>query len=151
MMVDDNDDFGESFVEFLRHTDEQTGDDIPGLPTPDVGSEWSGAEIQQVEDGNFSLGSFSVVGENPIQQEDSSLQVSASSSSHFDIDKHVRLALQSQSVQVPKQVWESGVWSAIFSDDSFTDSFNLFGTCSSCGAYSSRQRCGDLKQESQAY
>ena len=127
MMVDDNDDFGESFVEFLRHTDEQPGDDIPGLSTPDVGSEWSGAEIPRLEEGNISLGSFSVVGEDPIQQEDSSLQVSASSSSHFDIDKHVRLALQSQSVQVPKQVWESGVWSAIFSDVSFADSFNLFG------------------------
>ena len=114
MMVDDNDDFGESFVEFLRHTDEQPGDNIPGLSTPDVGSEWSGAENQRLEGGNFSLGSFSVVGEDPIQQVASSSQESASSPSHFDIDKHVRLALQSQTVQVPKQVWESGVWSSIF-------------------------------------
>ena len=127
MMVDDNDDFGESFVDFLRLTDEQTGDDIPGLATPHVGSERSGAEIQQMGDHAFSLGSFSVVGETHEQQEDSSLQVSASSSSHIDIDKHVRLALQSQPVQVPKQVWETGVWSSIFTDDSFSDSLNLFG------------------------
>ena len=127
MMVDDNDDFGESFVEFLRQTDEQLDDNISGLATPDAGSERSGAENPRLEDSNFSLGSFSVVGEDLRQQVASSSHESASSTSHFDIDKHVRLALQSQTVQVPKQVWETGVWSSIFSDVGFADSVNLFG------------------------
>ena len=54
-------------------------------------------------------------------------QFSSPSSSQFDIDKSVRIALQSQQVRVPKQVWETGVWSNIFSDSSFEDSLNLFG------------------------
>ena len=47
--------------------------------------------------------------------------------SRFDIDKHVRIALQSQNVAVPKQLWESGVWNSIFSDASELETFGTFG------------------------
>ena len=56
------------------------------------------------------------------------------SSSHVDetvvfgnIDNHVRSAFQSLPIDVPKQVWETGIWSTVFSDRSFEDSLGLFG------------------------
>ena len=127
MMVDDDDGVDESFVEFLRHTDEQLDDNSLGLALPDVGSERSGAENPRAEVSRFSLGSFSVVGEEPRQQLESSSHESASSTSHFDVGKHVRIALQSQTIPGPKQLWETGVWASIFSDVEFSDAVNLFG------------------------
>ncbi len=87
----------------------------------------SGTEIQDDEYIEPSDGSVSLVGGNNSLQYELAPQQVASSSSSFDIDKHVRLALQSQPVQVLKQAWESGVWSSIFSDSNNTDSSNVFG------------------------
>ena len=44
-----------------------------------------------------------------------------------NIDNHVRSACQSFPIDVPKQVWETGIWSTVFSDRSLGDSLGLFG------------------------
>ena len=94
----------------------------PGDPTPfefgELGEmpESEGPEDDEPLDPSVGKAS-SVVFPLPVD----SLQ-NDSSSSRFDIDKHVRLALQSQSVAVPKQLWESGVWNSIFSDSPGLDS-----------------------------
>ena len=56
------------------------------------------------------------------------------SSSHADesvvfanIDNHVRSSFQSLPLEVPKQVWETGIWSTVFSGRSWEDALGLFG------------------------
>ena len=49
------------------------------------------------------------------------------SSTTFDIDKQVCIALQSQRVAVPKHLWETGVWQLIFTNQNSADSFSVFG------------------------
>ena len=127
VMVDEDAVLEGSFMDILGVADDPVDDSRPGESTLDVLGEWSGTELQNSELYEPSVGSFSLVGGSNAVQDELTLQQSSASSSSFDIDKHVRIALQSQPVQVPKQVWESGVWSSIFSDDNSIDSFGMFG------------------------
>ena len=123
VVTNDDDCLGESsFSDLLRDGDENVGDLITSLSTPDGGHELSESEILADDQYEPSYGSFSFVHGEQSLQDVTAAQPVATSSSSFDIDKHVRMALQSQPVQVP-----SGVWSSIFSDVDLTESMQLFG------------------------
>ena len=70
---------------------------------------------------------FSLVDKGQSLEDVSAVPSVATSSTSFDIDKSVRVATQSQPVQVPKQIWESGIWSTTFSDADLTESLNVYG------------------------
>lgn len=91
--------------------------------TPDGQSEQLESEKPDDDALEPSAGSSSHVGNSVPLNNNQTIH----SATTFDIDKHVRLALQSQSVAVPKQLWESGIWQSIFSDASMADPVNLFG------------------------
>ena len=44
-----------------------------------------------------------------------------------NIENHVRASFQSLPLDVPKQIWETGIRSTVFSDRSFEDALGLFG------------------------
>ena len=118
-------DFG-SFSNLVGVSEVPDIESVPGDLTLDDIGELSASE--NYTDDRFDQSSQVVRSEHGTGVLDETLdQPSFSASTRFDIDKSVRIALQSQRVQVPKQVWEMGVWSNIFSDSSFEESFNLFG------------------------
>ena len=125
--MDDGGDFDVSFSDLINDPDLTAGEVLTGLSTPDGLGVQSGSEILSEGFVGQSLGSFSLVGDNVALGAVETRHVETSSPSTFDTDKHVRLSLQSQSVRTPKQVWETGVWSTIFSDSGCADSVNLFG------------------------
>ena len=119
------DDFG-SFSNLVGVSELPDIETVPGDLTLDDIEEQSASE--NCTDDQIDQ-SFQLVGsEHGTGVLDEALdQPSSSASTQFDIDKSVRMALQDQRVELPKQVWEVGVWSHIFSNSSFEETFNLFG------------------------
>ena len=112
-----------SFCEFLRIG--ENNEDLPGVSTPDAGSQpYEQSESEQRESDQFepSVGGNTI--DNHVTDDSSFLDASTTK---FDIDRSVRIALQGQSVAAPKQLWESGIWQSIFSEKSPLETFNLFG------------------------
>ena len=118
-------DFG-SFSNLVGVSELPDIETVPGDLTLDDIEEQSASE--NCTDDQFDQ-SFQLVGsEHGTGVLDETLdQPSSSASTQFDIDKSVRMALQDQRVELPKQVWEVGVWSHIFSNSSYEETFNLFG------------------------
>ena len=114
-----DDDADQSFCSFLG-IENHGGHELPGVSTPDGLEEQPESEKPGVEP---SVLSPSVVHETVPLNSD----LDSSSSATFDIDKQVRIALQSQRVAVPKQLWETGVWQRIFTNQNPADSFSVFG------------------------
>ena len=96
----------------------------------------SGLEIGEIQEseppepswcaGSSVGGGWELVEET--QTEASSSRLSLDETVVFgNIDNHVRSAFQSLPIDVPKQVWETGVWATVFSDRNFEDAFGLFG------------------------
>ena len=95
-----------SFCEFLRIG--ENNEDLPGVSTPDAGSQpYEQSESEQRESDQFepSVGGNTI--DNHVTDDSSFLDASTTK---FDIDRSVRIALQGQSVAAPKQLWESGIW-----------------------------------------
>ena len=109
----------QSFCEFLG-IENHDGHEIPGVSTPDGLEEQPESEKPGVEPSVLSPSVFDDT--VPLNSDRDS-----SSSATFDIDKQVRIALQSQRVAVPKQLWETGVWQLIFTNQNPADSFSVFG------------------------
>ena len=109
----------QSFCDFLgiaNHDDHE----LPGVSTPNGLEEQPESEKPGLDP---SVLSPSVIDEVvPLNNGRDS-----SSSTTFDIDKQVRIALQSQRVAVPKHLWETGVWQLIFTNQNPADSFSVFG------------------------
>ena len=47
---------------------------------------------------------------------------------HVDTSLHVRLALQGQTPDIPKPIWETGIWGVIFGQDDFLEAYKTFGS-----------------------
>ena len=123
--MDDSGHFGAefSFSEFLRGGENNI--DLPGVSTPDVGSQpYEQSESEQRESDQFEPSVGGNVIENHVTDDSSFIDASTTT---FDINRSVRIALQGQSVAAPKQLWESGVWQSIFSERSPLETFNVFG------------------------
>ena len=121
--MDDSGHFGAefSFSEFLRGG--EINIDLPGVSMPDVGSQpYKQSESEQRESDQFepSVGGDAI--DNHVTDDSSFIDASTTT---FDINRSVRIALQGQSVAVPKQLWESGVWQSIFSERSPLETFNV--------------------------
>ena len=112
-------DFDESFEEFLNRLEADNSSQFPDLEyfadTPvisDLQSETDGRAVASgVSDTLDSIGGAADdVGTN------------------IDTSLHVRLALQGQTQDIPKPIWETGIWGVVFGQDDFLEAYKTFGS-----------------------
>ena len=53
---------------------------------------------------------------------------STTEGARVDTALHVRLALQSQTQEVLRPIWETGIWNVVFGQSDFLEAYNAFGT-----------------------
>ena len=111
----------ETFEDFLRRAEIENIEDYPRRDEP----------IATPDDSQLDP----FIGDHGFKQgcgEDSAIdsvtnEPAADLGDSIDTALHVRLALQSQTPEVPKPIWETGIWSVIFGQGDMLDAYKSFG------------------------
>ena len=118
--VINSDNFDESFEDFLRRHENEDVDDHYRNEDP----QFTPIDSQIEPSPDFG---FERVGELDGITELGTCEQAANNISNVDTTLHVRLALQSQTPDVPRPVWETGIWNVIFGQGDLLDAYKTFG------------------------
>ena len=116
------DNFDESFMDFLRRGETLDSDGHARSEEPPMSPDNS-----QFEPSTPDFG-FELVRENDSAANIVTSEDSMNSSGNFATALHVRLALQSQTPEAPRPIWETGIWSVIFGQGDMLDAYKTFGS-----------------------